>query len=176
VIEPISSESGDTDLVRLIAFSPGHDNLIVFGSDDGKLCIWDPQTGNTVAEHANSGRIMSVMFLPNGRPTVLVGPLEGHTRTVSSVVFSPDGASVVSGSYDRTLRILDAHSGKLVSGPLEGHTSAIYAVAYSLARWGSDCFRLKRPFYPPLGRSKRGTRCRHTGRTHRSGLLHRLVA
>ncbi len=30
--------------------------------------------------------------------------LEGHTREVSSVAISPDGKTIVSGSYDNTIR------------------------------------------------------------------------
>ena len=30
--------------------------------------------------------------------------LEGHTNAVSSVAVSPDGKTIVSGSYDKTIR------------------------------------------------------------------------
>ncbi|KZP10330.1 WD40 repeat-like protein [Athelia psychrophila] len=49
--------------------------------------------------------------------------IEGHnTDRVNSVAFSPDGERVASGSNDRTIRIWDARTGKLVAGPFEGHT------------------------------------------------------
>ena len=31
-----------------------------------------------------------------------------HSRQVSSVAFSPDGKTIVSGSYDKTLKVWDA--------------------------------------------------------------------
>ncbi|KIJ42176.1 hypothetical protein M422DRAFT_171603 [Sphaerobolus stellatus SS14] len=57
--------------------------------------------------------------------------LTGHTYYVSSVAFSPDGQRVVSGSYDNTIRIWNAHTGELVSGPFEGHTEWVVSVAFS---------------------------------------------
>jgi WD40 repeat protein len=38
------------------------------------------------------------------------------------VAFSPDGKRVVSGSYDKTIRVWDAETGVIVSGPFEGHS------------------------------------------------------
>ena len=67
--------------------------------------------------------------------------LQGHTRMVSSVSWSPDGTRIVSGSYDNTLRIWDAASGESLQtlGPDEGiarflnffNQTSIHAVAWS---------------------------------------------
>jgi WD40 repeat protein len=46
--------------------------------------------------------------------------LEGHTSSVSSVAFSPDGKQVVSGSDDTTVRLWDAATGTQVLPTLEG--------------------------------------------------------
>jgi len=40
--------------------------------------------------------------------------LSGHAGWVMSVGFSADGSKVVSGSYDKTLKIWDADSGALM--------------------------------------------------------------
>jgi WD40 repeat protein len=56
--------------------------------------------------------------------------LEGHTSAVKSVAFSPDGRQVVSGSYDRTVRLWDAATGTALQ-TLESHTDAVTSVAFS---------------------------------------------
>ncbi|KAG8742417.1 POC1 centriolar protein A [Ceratobasidium sp. 414] len=48
-----------------------------------------------------------------------------------SVAYSPDGAYIVSGSSDSTIRIWDAHTGQPVGRPLKGHTHPVTSVAYS---------------------------------------------
>src|SRR5258706_314471 len=60
-------------------------------------------------------------------------PLEwtGHTGFIQSVCYSPDGTCVVSGSYDKKIRIWDAESGTVVGNPLKGHTAWVLSVAYS---------------------------------------------
>ena len=40
--------------------------------------------------------------------------LTGHSHYVSSVAYSPDGKHIASGSYDNTVKIWDAQSGKQV--------------------------------------------------------------
>jgi len=56
--------------------------------------------------------------------------LEGHSDSVTSVAFSPDGTQVVSGSDDRTLRLWDAATGAALQ-TLEGHTGYVSSVAFS---------------------------------------------
>ncbi|KAF7376837.1 WD40 repeat-like protein [Mycena sanguinolenta] len=56
--------------------------------------------------------------------------MEGHTDSVNSVVFSPDGAHVVSGSNDKTVCIWDATTGA-VRWKMDGHTSSVRSVAFS---------------------------------------------
>jgi WD40 repeat protein len=44
----------------------------------------------------------------------LVRVFKGHRGAVRAVAFSPDGARVLSGSYDNTVKLWDAASGELL--------------------------------------------------------------
>ena len=53
-----------------------------------------------------------------------------HMSEVRSVIFSPDGKKIASGSYDRTVKLWDAATGQeLVT--LKGHTSEVLSIAFS---------------------------------------------
>ena len=56
--------------------------------------------------------------------------LYGHTHTVRSVSFSPDGTRIASGSFDRTIRLWDASTGEELH-TLKGHTSSVRSVSFS---------------------------------------------
>ncbi|EED20635.1 platelet-activating factor acetylhydrolase isoform 1B alpha subunit, putative [Talaromyces stipitatus ATCC 10500] len=61
--------------------------------------------------------------------------LEGHSDWVCSVAFSPDGQTVVSGSYDNTIKLWDAKTGsepQTLRDHLDsGHSEWVQSVAFS---------------------------------------------
>jgi len=56
--------------------------------------------------------------------------LKGHQGAINSLTFSPDGATLASGSGDETVRLWDAATGQQRT-TLRGHRSGVTAIAYS---------------------------------------------
>lgn len=56
--------------------------------------------------------------------------LEGHNDSVCAIAFSPDGKTLASASYDKTVRLWDAATGAHRQ-TLEGHDGSVSAVAFS---------------------------------------------
>ncbi len=91
--------------IHAIAIRPQGD-MIVSGSSDGALRLWDVATGQ------------------------YLGVLLGHERWVSAVAFSPDGETIASASHDGTLRLWDSDSGELIR-ILKGHGGPVSHLAFS---------------------------------------------
>jgi WD40 repeat protein len=67
--------------------------------------------------------------LPDG----IVATLRGHTEIVSAVAFSPDGKQILTGSFDKTLKLWETATGKEIktfNGPA-GHHDLVLSVAFS---------------------------------------------
>lgn len=57
--------------------------------------------------------------------------IPGHSDWVRSLTISPDGKTLISGSFDKNIKIWDLSTGELIN-TLSGHTKAVFCVAISL--------------------------------------------
>ncbi|KAF5344804.1 hypothetical protein D9758_014415 [Tetrapyrgos nigripes] len=90
-------------------------------------CMDFSSDGKMLAFGLNGG-IIGIMNLLTGK---YIQELQGHTHSISSVAFSPDGTKVASGSEDSTLRLWDVATGSHITEPLQGHTDSVESVAFS---------------------------------------------
>ncbi len=80
----------------------------------------------------------AILWLPtfaqekNAAPDI-VAHLKGHTDAVYAVAYSPDGKFLVTASFDNTLKLWDAASGKEIKtyGGTGGHTKQVISVGFS---------------------------------------------
>ena len=70
---------------------------------------------------------LSLEQIKSFRKTIV---LTGHSSWVDSVAISQDGQTLVSGSYDNTIKLWDLSTGKSIH-TLVGHSSSVYSVAMS---------------------------------------------
>ena len=57
----------------------------------------------------------------------MIRSFEGHTSSAYSVAITPDGKHIVSGSWDKTIKLWDINSGKEIRS-FEGHTNSVNSV------------------------------------------------
>ncbi|KAG8723034.1 hypothetical protein FRC09_005015 [Ceratobasidium sp. 395] len=148
---------GHTGAVACLSYS-STGAYIVSGSEDMTVRVWDTQTNQPICHPIHvEGVVHLVACSPDGMSILAIFDVgdsrsgrkmwnirrcrkrffldqlvDGHRDSVTSVVYSPDGTRIASGSKDGTVRIWDAKTGRPVSRPLGDHgCHSVYSVAYS---------------------------------------------
>lgn len=80
---------------------------LVSGSDDFTLFLWNPEQDK--------------------KP---IARLTGHQQLVNDVKFSPDGRILASASFDKSIKLWEAKTGKFIC-TLRGHVQAVYMISFS---------------------------------------------
>ena len=65
-----------------------------------------------------------------GQPLKPEAVLEGHDADVYCIRFSPDGSKLATASFDKTVKLWDAHMGKEIAS-LNGHQGKVLTLAFS---------------------------------------------
>lgn len=113
---------------------------------DARGRVWDAETGELRFELEFLGNPRDVAVSPDGSEVTFVGPsyatrfsawtgerlgaLAGHEGDVRAVDYSPEGRHIATGGIDRTLRVWERASGRLLQTHV-AHDQGILTVVYS---------------------------------------------
>ncbi|KAG2055093.1 WD40 repeat-like protein [Suillus hirtellus] len=150
ILTPSMTLKGHRGWIRSICYCPDGQQMIS-GSDDKTVRQWDLKAGKEIKEARGvcEGRVWAVAVSRDGRwnvtgggdwksaqlkaceiETGIVKTFEGHSERINCVDISMDNALLASGSEDKTTRIWNLETGKLVAGPFE---SVIWVAAIRLS-------------------------------------------
>ncbi len=118
----IAELTGHTYSVYSVAFSP-----------DGKLLALSERVFRNTSNTGITGIILCNITEKCNITEEEITELKGHTESVNSVAFSPDGRILASGSRDKTIRLWNVEEGKQIVElvELKGHTDSVSSVAFS---------------------------------------------
>ncbi|EXB70652.1 Notchless-like protein [Morus notabilis] len=123
--------------------------LLVSGSDDWTMFLWEPSVGKLPKTRMTGHQqlVMQACFSPDGRWIAsascdksvklwngttgkFIATFRGHVRDVYQISWSADSRLLLSGSADSTLKVWDVRSQKLKED-LPGHSDCVFATDWS---------------------------------------------
>jgi WD40 repeat protein len=167
LIEPTIADAprkvlnGHLQEVTCIAVTNGQEPLILSGSEDRTVRVWDPKTGDQKAVFTHMSPVRSLACTGKGAEASLavVGCSDGsvrlfdmdklrdpnvedkktavkelprkHTRSITCAAFSPNGKVCATGSEDLTICLWDVETGELLDKPLPAHKSPVTSVQFA---------------------------------------------
>ena len=150
--EPVEVFSGHVGSVRSLAASPDGTLLASGGGNQDKtIKLWDVEARTHLGDflgHPRGDFITSLSFSPDGRLLASTGGRDReiklwdakrvrHRATLKgssdshSASFSPDGAILLSGWADGSVRLWDMTTGEPIGRPLKGHTAPVRSVVWN---------------------------------------------
>ncbi|RMZ81143.1 hypothetical protein DV738_g2458, partial [Chaetothyriales sp. CBS 135597] len=157
----IRKHVGHEEVINSLDVARRGNELLLTGSDDGTIGIWDPRqkaavnyietefpiTAVALAEQGHeiySGGIDNDIKVWDARKLALTYTLSGHTDTVTSLQVSPDGQTLLSNSHDSTVRTWDIRPFAAVNRALQTYDGAPAGMEKNLikASWAPDGNRI----------------------------------
>ena len=102
-----TKDSAHSREINSVAFSPDG-KMIVSGSDDKTIKVWDAGQPFHLSPCHLSLPLMRLSPPFSGTLELKATKDSAHSSAIASVAFSPDGKTIVSGSYDQTIKVWDA--------------------------------------------------------------------
>lgn len=144
----LTIDTGSDALVRSLAYSPDGTTINVVDWA-GTARRYDVASGAPKGQPLTGVRMMTInpdwtkaavivegswsifMMALDGSDENWNVPMKGHTSSVRSLTYSPDGHLLASAADDATIRLWNPQTREPVGQPLTGHTDAIFDVAFS---------------------------------------------
>ena len=137
---------GKKETVYPVCFSKD-DKFVILESKEGKVEIYEILSGKCIYIFEGHNHNVRRAYSPNGRLMLLakmsdfqlrnvetdkvIHRLDDHLKWVKTVCFNSDGTRILSGSYDKTVKLWDVETGSCIQ-TFEGHTDSVSSVSFSV--------------------------------------------